>query len=595
MEPAERKKRVLIALAGAAVMLAFVGNFFWSFFKDFFHAPPNGNHGSNVPLLIFGGFFLLVVFIVVANVMAAVRRPANPPPVAAPASAGAGGRIFLILFSLPFAGFGLVALVQAFRKWGANQFHDVAGLGVFGLIFCGVGFGLLALMIFGGKKQRAADAVRLQRPDQPWLWRPDWAAGKIKSTATIPVNIMVIVALIFGGFGGLMTFFVLPKELHNGNFKALFVLLFPAVGLGFLIALVRRLQAHHRYGDCFFELAAIPGALGGTLEGLIQAGARLRLEHGLHLKLSCVRVTVSGAGEDQSRQENILWQDEKVFAPNADLPEPEPGRSGIPVFFKIPANQPECFARGSEAVVWRLEARAKMSGPDFCARFDVPVFQVAGAAAAEVVATDPTAALQMPVEELRRDENSKIKMTDGSSGREFYFPAARNLGTAFFTTLFMLVFNGAAVFMYRAHAPMLFPIVFGLVGVLLILGTFNLWFKSNRITINSTNVQWTKRWLVFSRTRDFSAGDYARFATKTGMQSGSTVFTDIKLVRVGADAEFAEKMKKFDDRQPGNQLVADRFRQAAGPSGVTVANSIASAAEAEWLVKEMNQALGRSA
>jgi len=141
----------------------------------------------------------------------------------------------------------------------------------------------------------------------------------------------------------------------------------------------------------------------------------------------------------------------------------------------------------------------------------------------------------------------------------------------------------------------MFPIVFGLIGILLILGTFNLWFKSSRITINPTRVIAINRRLIFSRTRQFDAGDIARFATKTGMQSGSTIFTDIKLVRVGADAEFAEKMKKFDDRQPGNQLVADRFRQAAGPSGVTVANSIASAAEAEWLVKEMNQALGRSA
>jgi hypothetical protein len=53
-------------------------------------------------------------------------------------------------------------------------------------------------------------------------------------------------------------------------------------------------------------------------------------------------------------------------------------------------------------------------------------------------------------------------------------------------------------------------------------------------------------------------------------------------------------MKKSEGGQPVNQLVAERFRQAAGPSGVTVANSIANAAEASWLVKEMNQALGRT-
>jgi hypothetical protein len=518
MEPAERKKRVVITLIGAAVALAFLGNFFWSFFKDFFHAPPNGGPVSKMPLFIFGGFFVVMALAVVFTV----------------------GR--------------------------------------------------------GIRKLTGAEATVPSREEKPWLKRADWAAGKIKSSVNAQTKMLAIMALAFCGMGGFFTVMILPKELHQGNYKALFVLLFPAIGIGLVIAIVRGILARRRFGDCFFELAAIPGALGGTLAGLIQAGARLRLEHGLHLKLSCVRITVSGAGEHQSRQENILWQDEKVFAPNADFPEPEPGRSGIPVFFKLPADQPECFARGNEAVVWRLEARAKMSGPDFCARFDVPVFKVAGAAIAEdaIEESDPTAKLQMPVEELRRDENSKIKITDGPGGREFYFPAARNLGTAFFTTLFMLVFNGAAVFMYRAHAPMMFPIVFGLIGVLLILGTFNLWFKSSRVTINSTNVQWTKRWLVFSRTRDFSAGDCARFATKTGMQSGSTIFTDIKLVRVGADAEFAEKMKKYEGGQPVNQLVAERFRQAAGPAGVTVANSLASAAEAEWLVKEMNQALGRS-
>ncbi len=518
MEPAERKKRVVITLIGAAVALAFLGNFFWSFFKDFFHAPPNGGPVSKTPLFIFGGVFVVMALAVVFSVVRGIR------------------------------------------------------------------------------KLTGAEATVPAREEKPWLKRADWAAGKIKSSVNAQTKLLAIMALAFCGLGGFFTVMVLPKELHQGNYKALFALLFPAVGIGFVIAIVRGILARRRFGDCFFEMAAIPGALGGTLEGLIQAGARLRPEHGLHLKLSCIRRVVNNVGDSQNVQENILWQDEKVFAPNADLPEPEPGRSGIPVFFKLPADQPECYARGNEAVVWRLEAKAKMSGPDFRAQFEVPVFKVAGAPVVEdAEESDPTAALQMPVEELRRDENSKIKITDGPGGREFYFPAARNLGTAFFTTLFMLVFNGAAVFMYRAHAPMVFPIVFGLIGGLLILGTFNLWFKSSRITINSTNVQWTKRWLIFRRTRDFSAGDCARFATKTGMQSGSTIFTDIKFVRVGADAEFTEKMKKYEGGQPVNQLVAERFRLAAGPSGVTVANSIASTAEAEWLVKEMNQALGRRA
>ena len=133
------------------------------------------------------------------------------------------------------------------------------------------------------------------------------------------------------------------------------------------------------------------------------------------------------------REETVLWQDEKIFKAEASLPDPEPGRSGIPVFFKLPADQSECFTGGDVSVFWRLEAKSKMRGPDFSVAFDVPVFKVAGAAIAdEAGEPDPTAALQMPVEELRRDEHSKIQVNDGPNGREFYFPAARNPGTALF-------------------------------------------------------------------------------------------------------------------------------------------------------------------
>jgi len=337
--PPDRKIRILIALVTAAIALGMMGSFFWPILKDLLHARQNGNHGSNVPLLIFGGFFLVMILAVVFSVARGIRKLSNPvePP-----------------------------------------------------------------------------------PDpKPWLARADWAAGKIKSSDTAQTKIFVFVAFAFCAVGALYTFEALPKELHNGNYKALIVLIFPAIGIGFLLAAVRTFQAHRRFGDCFFELAQIPAPPGGTLEGMIQTGGRLELEHGLHLKISCIRRIVSGSGKNESVNETILWQDEKILAPNASLPETEPGHSGIPVFFKLPANQPECYAHGRESVFWRLDAKAKMSGPSFHAMFDVPVFKVAGAIAEADDEPDPTATLQMPVDEIRRDENSKIKVSDGPDGREF--------------------------------------------------------------------------------------------------------------------------------------------------------------------------------
>ena len=506
------------------------------------------------------------------------------------------GGIIAFLFATPFAAAGLFVIWQGIKKLSRGDGGQGVGMILLGAVFAAIGLGIMYAAVTAGRRQRLAEQNWNAKTDggkKIWLARADWAAGKIKSSTAAQTRILFIFALAFGGFGTAMSIFVLPKELHSGNDKALAILLFPAIGIVCGIIVIKGILSRRRFGDCWFELAQVPAPLGGSLDGLIQTGRPLHLEQGLHLKLSCISRTVSQSGDSQHVSENILWQNEKVFRPDAALTATGAGGSGIPVHFDLPAEQPEASLRGQSTIIWRLEARAKMAGPDFTATFEVPVFRVAGFVPSPTPESDPTASLQMPAEEIRRDEHSRIQVNDVPGGREFYFPAARNLGTAFFTTLFMLIFNGAAVLMYRAHAPIYFTIVFGLIGVLLILGTFNLWFKSVRITINSTNVQLQKRWLIFSHTREFSSGDYARFATKMGMQSGSTIFTDIKLVRLGADAEFAEKMKKFEGRQQVNQVAMERFRQAAGPSGVTVANSIATAAEAEWLVKEMNKALGR--
>jgi hypothetical protein len=522
--PPDKKKRVLIVLAGAAVMLVFMGNFFWSFFKDFSPALSRRNHGDNVTLLAFGGFFLVLILATVISVVQGIRKATNP-----------------------------------------------------------------------------SAAVPPPREDKPWLKRADWAAGKIKSIVGAQTKMFAIMALAFCGMGGLIAFTALPKELHNGNYLVLLVLIFPAIGIGFVIAIVRATLAHRRFGDCFFELAQIPAPLGGTLEGMIQTGARLKLEQGLHLKISCIRRVVTGSGKNQSTQETVLWQDEKVFKADANLPDSSSGHSGIPVFFKLPADQPECFARGNESVFWRLEAKSKMRGPDFSVAFDVPVFQVADAIAADADEADPTAALQEPIEEIRRDENSRIKISDGPNGREFYFPAARNPIAAAMTTVFLLAFCGGLILvlfvapdhntgMVKGSAGQIVgALVLGLFIVILGWASFNLWFKSSRVTIDSNGVTAVNRWLIFSRTRKFDVGDIVRFALKTGMTSGTQTFQDLKLVTRASEDNFAARKTRFEqtgERPPLQFKVSD-------PSGATLASGLASKPEADWLVAEMTKALGR--
>jgi len=505
---------------------------------------------------------------------------------------GIGGVIVSILFGAPFAGFGIVALIQGVKKFIAGDTGNGVALCMFGFVFSLIGFGIMLGSVLALKKSRRTAELGARFADKPWMLRDDWAAGKVKSSTMGQPVLYLIMATGFCALGGVPAFFALPDVWQKHNYPALLVLLFSLVGIGFLVAFINAWRSNIRFGKCFFELAEIPVPLGGTLDGMIQTGHPLKLEHELQLKFFCIRRVVTGSGKSRSVNEYVLWQNEKVYSQQANLTESEPGHTGIPVHFKLPENQPESDSRGDESIFWRLEARSKMRGPAFRAIFDLPVFKVAGAAIAESGDADPTAALQAPIQDIRRDENSKIKFSDGPNGREFYFPAARNPGTAFTLTIFFVFWSAIFYVLLRAKAPVIFPVFWGITDAFVAIGCLNLWFKSNRITIDSTNVRATTRWLLFSRTRQFSASEIARFASKIGMQSGSRTYTDIILIPRGCDEKYAARNENFRDPQTPNQLMIARLRQSAGPAGTTVAVGIASPMEAEWLVAEMNKALG---
>ena len=204
---------------------------------------------------------------------------------------------------------------------------------------------------------------------------------------------------------------------------------------------------------------------------------------------------------------------------------------------------------------------------------------------------NPGATIQVPVEEIRRDENSRIKVTDGPDGREFYFPAARNIGTTIYLTIMFLVWTGFTLATYFLFKSLLFEIIFTAADVLIFFTCLNLWLKSSRIAIDSTGVRVTRHWLLFSRSRNFAADDIDRFEIKTGMTSGKIAFQDIKLITKNSAASFAASREKF--RQTGQKPPLE-FR-VNSPGGFTVASGIASAPEAAWLVREMTRALGRQA
>jgi hypothetical protein len=270
------------------------------------------------------------------------------------------------------------------------------------------------------------------------------------------------------------------------------------------------------------------------------------------------------------------------------LPQTDLNATGIPVFFKLPADQPESIPGNGDGIHWRLETSAKLRGPDFHASFEVPVFKLPEP---PEISEDPTAQYQMSLDEVRRQIHSKIQVNDlPDGGKEFIFPAARNPGVAAGLTLIWLIFTSVFIVLIWQRAPVIFPIGCGVVALLIGIFAFNLWFLRSRVIVTPEQVTVQKSRLGIKTQRKVAATDITNISAQPGMTVGHSAYYDLK-IHVRDDDDFAARKAKLI--QTG-QKPPMKFN-ASSPDGFTAGNNIAHKAEADWLVQQMIAGLKRPA
>src|SRR5277367_2705341 len=133
-----------------------------------------------------------------------------------------------ILFSLPFAAMGLLALILLLHDGLLGGLTRQKMFQLLGVVAASVGF---VALIFGIAGKKSSLTAELKRSDQisekPWLKRADWAAGKIKSAGIPHAKSYLAMGVALCAIGGLIAALVVPKALHDGNYSALVALIFP--------------------------------------------------------------------------------------------------------------------------------------------------------------------------------------------------------------------------------------------------------------------------------------------------------------------------------------------------------------------------------
>ena len=386
----------------------------------------------------------------------------------------------MFLFATPFAAVGLFTLYQGLSRLSAPESEPQDWLLlVFGLVFGGVGFGLMALTLWGKRVAAEEDKLKRAHPEQPWMWKPEWAAGRIRSSNRGTAIVAWVMALFWNGVSLPVAVLALPEALERGEYGALFVLIFPLIGVGLLVWAMRATIRLRKFGNSTFELNTRPGVVGGRLAGVIQTSLTEPPEGGMTVSLSCVRKYRSG----KNTRQQLLWEEE-INVPQLRLGR---GPQGFyaPVEFLIPYDcRPHDDSNPRDRITWNLSASAETPGVDFAAQFDVPVFMTAESSPDAVSELDSPRFASAP-----EVEPPCIERPSPAGGTEFFFPPAGAKGGAIAATVVAAVFTGALGLLVYFDAGWLFWIIWGLFDLVVVFAALYSWFGTTRVRVENGRIE----------------------------------------------------------------------------------------------------------
>lgn len=486
------------------------------------------------------------------------------------------GPIFLTLFALPFLGGGLFFIYsqlisrQNFKTQDLTVGIAIASFFVFiggGLIFAGnKGYALL-------KKQAALQEAN---PQSPWLWRADWAMQHADSAN----KKSFIAAWIAAGFANLITlpilFEVVPKFIRNGDPRVIMPLVFSALGVILAIYALRATIRHERFGNSYFEMDALPFSPGLHVTGRIQLRFDTQADHGIDLRLSCVRRIVTGSGNNRSTSKITLWQADKNV-PMGTIGSGPMGRS-IPVDFELPLESLVTDNSNlNDQIVWLLHAQADVPGVNYSDDFELPVFRTASSPQAASDSSTLAAASNPGIGfatarqiidgdsgDVAQPARTKVIVSMHDGGTEFYFPAFRTPSRALLLFLVSIVFTGAVYALLHSRAPLFFTAVFSLGDLFVIYGFFHVAFGSMRIFVGNGE--------IVSRNSVFGIG-----APKRTQFSDIASIVPIASLQQGGNSD--------------NSIHAIRMLTKSGKR-FTLADEISSRQEARWVVSQIEALAG---
>lgn len=448
------------------------------------------------------------------------------------------------------------------QRYSFPEMRVIQSVGAGSIVFA---FSLLFLVKTKRPDEKKSPAEK-ERQDQPWLRKKKWADGRIKCMSNVTIWVIGVFALVWNAVSWGVVLSAWDQVFDPAAKKGLAALIFPAVGLLLIVAWIYQIARHLKFGSSFFQMASVPGVIGGRLEGVVYVSKHIEPRDGFKVTFTCSKRVTSGSGENSSTHTHVMHQEEMVIA--RELLETDYSQSVIPVLFAVPFS-PSLQSGSPEpktTISWILTVTADLPGTDYNARFEVPVFLT------EESSQDfklDTSALEGYLKKMTPDEllrEQRISHRTDMDREIFFFPMFRTLGTGLGLSFFSAGFSGAAVFLLK-EGPWPMAIIFGLVGWFIFMWAMDVLFWSCRAEMQRDGIKLNYGLCRLNRVKlPYEAVDDV--VIKRGMQSGETLYHSVIFkIKDGRKSEIPVG-KRIRNRQVAQKLV-DMYQNSLLQEGKT--------------------------
>jgi hypothetical protein len=430
------------------------------------------------------------------------------------------------------------------------------------LAFGGFGVAVLALTRAGFRTKAREESLRAAHPDEPWKWQDDWITGRIRSTNSATARFLWGFSILWNLISTPLLI-VLPSEIiEKENYGALLGLLFPLVGVGLIVAAVRKTIQGRKFGECLFLMDRVPGVLGGELAGTILVPRGLPVAGTLSVRLTCVHEITRRSGKSTTTDENVLWQTEKSnvqLSPTGDVT-----AQGATVRFPIPFDvKPSGKIDENNRIFWKLEADTAVPGVDFATVFEIPVFKTQASSPENTGEKLRSKEMQTILPSFTPGDHQTVAIVPSAGGgTEFVIYPNKGVPGGLPVMILVLIFAGIAVLLWYAEAPFLFPLVFGAIAMLLVFLLLFGSFGESRMVIEDGHVSVRNSLFGIMSGRRMLCSSIAKINVNGQGSTGKWGYYSITLVQ--NDGKSASPMQGLSERRQADWL-AEEVRKAMEP------------------------------